>query len=472
MPLSKQTQPEPHNEHTGLPDFQKGELLKKTTSLCPECLEAIPAEVYRRNDQVWMDKTCTQCGPYSALLASRAEDYFLPNPSKDKATSCGCGPAGCSSAIDNHSCVLLVEITQKCNLACPTCYAASSPKNDHFLSLLEYETLLDKLLANNHGDADALQISGGEPTLHPDLLAMVELAYAKGFRQVYINTNGIKLSQASFAEQLAALPNKPLIYLQFDGDQAETYRLLRGNEKLFETKSRALSNCERLGIEVIPVMTLTRGVNDNQIDALFSIAQNSQAISKLMIQPAMYSGRYVNMRRIDRITASDTIDLIAEQSGVFSREDFTPIPCGDPSCFRMALALRTPNGLIPISRYFPPYEKWQASETAAAIDELNDTFDDTAALQQALALVGESKALANLPEKELDALIDAIADATESPNNGDWSRLFAVGIKPFMDAYTYDQDRIDTCCTHIAARDGTPVSFCQYNAINRPSGKL
>lgn len=453
-----------------LPNFREGELIKKTTSICPECLQYIDAEVFRRNGEVWMDKTCQKCGPYSALLSSDEREYLIKASDSEPASSCGCGPGGCGSAIDNHSCVLLVEITQKCNLTCPTCYAASSPQNDHFLSLEDYEALLDKLLANQHGDADALQLSGGEPTIHPDLLPMIELAYAKGFKQVYINTNGLKLSQPAFAESLAAL-GKPLsIYLQFDGTTPEVYAKLRGNEKLVDVKTRALENCAKHGFEAIPVMTLTRGVNDQQISEFIRVASQSPAVNKTMIQPAMYSGRYVNPRRIDRITASDTIGLIAEQSGIFSRADFTPIPCGDPNCFRMALALRSEDGLIPVSRYFPPYEKWASPEISDGISAVSDTFDDPDALQNALALASESEALAQLPEDELDRLIDLMSGNSESPNG--WGRLFAIGIKPFMDAYTYDQDRIDTCCTHITARDGTPVSFCQYNALNRPQGNL
>ncbi|MBK1880107.1 radical SAM protein [Pelagicoccus mobilis] len=455
-----------------LPDFKRGELVKKTTSICPGCLQYIEAEVFRRNRQIWMDKTCQKCGPFSALLSSDANEYLIKVPDSQQASSCGCGSGGCGSAIDNHSCVLLVEITQKCNLTCPTCYASSSPQNDHFLSLKEYDALLDKLLANQHGDADALQLSGGEPTIHPDILPMIELAYEKGFKQVYINTNGIKLSNDTFAKSLAKL-GKPLsIYLQFDGTTPDVYAKLRGNEKLVEVKARALENCAKHGFEAIPVMTLTRGVNDNQISEFIRVASQSPAVNKAMIQPAMYSGRYVNPRRVDRITASDTIGLIAEQSGIFSRADFTPIPCGDPNCFRMALALRSDDGLIPVSRFFPPYEKWASPEISEGISAVSDTFDDPDALQRALALASESEALAQLPEEELDQLIDLISGSENSENENSWGRLFAIGIKPFMDAYTYDQDRIDTCCTHITARDGTPVSFCQYNALNRPQGNL
>ncbi len=451
-------------------DFETGTLLKRTQSICPDCLEPIEAGVFQRDGQVWMDKTCPDCGPYSAILSSDATSYL--QAAKTKSDSCSCGPAGCGSALENHSCVLLVEITQRCNLTCPTCYAASSPENDHFLTLAEYEELLDRLLANSHGDADALQISGGEPTLHPDLLAMVSMAYQKGFKQVYINTNGVKLSKKEFAKSLADLPYPVSIYLQFDGIKQETYATLRGNEKLGNIKRQALANCEEFGLEAIPIMTLTRGVNDQEVGAFFEIATASPAVNKVMIQPAMYSGRYLNPRRLDRLTAADTIQHIVEQSGIFSRDDFTPIPCGDPNCFRMALALRTEDRLIPVSRYFPKYEAWSQTAVAEQLAPITDTFDSPEALGHALAMSADSEALAKLDDEEVDSLLDAIATVAEAKERQDWHGLFAVGIKPFMDAYTYDQNRIEGCCTHIAARDGTPISFCQYNAINRAKGNL
>lgn len=418
-----------------------------------------------------MDKVCDDCGPYSAIVSSESESY-LRAPKNGEPQSCSCGPGGCGSAIENHSCVLLVEITQKCNLTCPTCYAASSPENDHFLSVDEYHTLLNKLLENRHGNADAVQISGGEPTLHPDLLEMIEIAYEKGFRHVYVNTNGVKLSNPEFAKSLSLLTRPVSIYLQFDGAKASTYATLRGNGKLGDIKKRALANCEKFGIEVVPVMTLTRGVNDDEVKVFLDTAASSNTVNKVMIQPAMYSGRYVNPRRLDRLTAADAIHLIAEQSDVFKKEDFSPIPCGDPNCFRMALALRTDEGLVPVSRYFPSYQQWMDASIAQQLDSISDTFDRPDALAQALSIGADSESLAKLEDHEVDTLLDTIALISESKEDGNWRGLFAIGIKPFMDAYTYDQDRIDGCCTHIAARDGTPVSFCQYNAINRAKGDL
>ena len=125
-------------------------------------------------------------------------------------------------------------------------------------------------------------------------------------------------------------------------------------------KRKAIENCERLGINTVPIMTLTRGINHDEVGEFIRFATaHTRSIRKVMIQPAMYSGRYDNPMLDDRLTLADVAKLIVEQTdGVFSEDDFTPIPCSDPNCFSMAAAVRTKDGLTPLSRYLPKYNQW------------------------------------------------------------------------------------------------------------------
>lgn len=457
------------------PQFGSGRRLKSTTSLCPSCLERIPAVVFERTGRVFMDKTCAEHGQFTALLASDARHYYLADPAVEALGSC-CGPGQhCGDQVANHSCNMLIEITQRCNLTCPTCYANSSPERDETMSFEAFEKLLDSLLEQGKGGADLIQLSGGEPTIHPRVFDMIELALEKGIRQVYVNTNGIKLASESFAQRLANFGSAVSVYLQFDGFRQRTLQLLRGADDLLRKKLRALDHCERLGINVVPVMTLTAGINDDELGGFLEMAQEKRCIQKVMIQPAMYSGRYENPRRVERMTVADVVDAIAKQTdGLFGHEDFTPIPCSDPNCFSMGLALRTTEGLMPISRYFPAYGRWSEDGTKQIIAQVTDTFDSATELEAMIEWVFSSGALAALDEGQLDELLDRISAwqaSRQGEEAGGYQGLFAIGIKPFMDAYTFDQDRIDKCCVHIIATDGTPVSFCEYNAINRPLGR-
>lgn len=454
--------------HEELPDFGKGRLIKRTRSICPRCLQDIEADVFDRGGSVWMDKRCDSHGVFCALLSSDAAHYFVADPAVENLGSC-CGPSRhCGDQVANHSCNLLIEITQRCNLTCPTCYAGSSPEKSEQMSLARFEEVIDKLIEDGKGDADLIQLSGGEPTLHPDMFAMVEMALAKGVRRVYINTNGIRLAQRAFAERLGTY-SAVSVYLQFDGFDDNTLTVLRGRGDLLAPKRKALDHCEEFGIDTVPVMTLTPGVNDHELGALLAEAAKRRSVHKVMIQPAMYSGRYEGPRLMARMTVADVAQRITAQSdGVFSEADFGPIPCSDPNCFSMALALRTPAGLVPISRYFPPYDTWAKPGVAELIAGVTDSFDDATNLHAMVQWLIQSGALSTLDETALDALLDQVSASDEG--QGRWGGLFAIGIKPFMDAYTFDRDRIDKCCVHVVASDGSPVSFCEYNARNRPLG--
>ena len=335
------------------------------------------------------------------------------------------------------------------------------------------EKLMDEVGILKLRNKQTIQLSGGEPTVHPQLLEMIDVLIDRGFNQVCINTNGIKLAQEKFARRLADRFKdnnaKLFIYLQFDGFEETTHARLRGRGDLLALKQKALDNCQQLAINVHPVMTLTRDINEHEVGDFIDLVTHFPNLKNMVIQPAMYSGRYENGRRVDRLTLADTVDLICSQFGVFEPSDFMPIPCSDPNCFGMAVALRTGSGLIPISRYFPRYANWSDDESRQLIDKFTDTINGPDAMQEALQWVTSSKIFEQIDESVIDNLLDVLIEQQQSPeSNALWDSLLVISIKPFMDAWTYDQDRIDQCCVHILDADGQPVSFCEFNAINRP----
>jgi uncharacterized radical SAM superfamily Fe-S cluster-containing enzyme len=442
--------------------------------------------VFERHGEVWMDKSCARHGHFSALLSSDIKHYLDPSARQAQGASCcgsSCGlPAteisnGADSAPwTNHSCTILIEITERCNLSCPTCFAGSSPLHSKMMSLAEFTRQVDQLVAGGKGGSDMIQLSGGEPTVHPRFFDMVDLLFERGFHQVCINSNGIKLAQPAFTELLANCMSRRdgeqiFVYLQFDGFEDNTHVALRGRKDLLDIKRRALDNCQAQGINVHPVMTLTRGINDNEVGDFVQLAVENPALKNVVIQPAMYSGRYDNPRRQDRITLADTVELICDQVNVFTPQDFVPIPCSDPNCFRMAVAFRTGSGLFPVSRFFPRYESWDSDESRELIETFTDTINGPQAISEAIHWItsdGQIEGvLQDLDDAGVDRLLDLIIE-TQSGDGSLWDNLLTISIKPFMDAWTYDQDRVEQCCVHILDQDGNPVSFCEFNAINRP----
>lgn len=464
----------------------QGRKIKDTKSICPQCLEPLEAQVLERQGEIWMDKTCPSHGHFSALLSSDIRHYYEPVSRPVQGSSCcgsSCGlPAteisgnSESAPWNAHSCTVLIEITERCNLSCPTCFAGSSPQHSEMMSLGEFTHQVDQLLAGGKRGSDMIQLSGGEPTIHPHFFAMVELLFERGFHQVCVNSNGLKLARPAFTQRLAnCMSNYPgsqvFVYLQFDGFEDSTHSTLRGREDLLDIKRRAIANCQVHGISVHPVMTLTRGINDHEVGAFVQQAVENPALKNVVIQPAMYSGRYDNPRRRDRITLADTVDLICDQFGVFSPRDFGPIPCSDPNCFGMAVAIRTRHGLLPVSRYFPRYESWDSTDARELIDAFSDTINGPQGISEAIRWATSDgqidEVLHDLDEAGVDRLLDALIEV-QSSDHSLWDNVLTISIKPFMDAWTYDQDRVDQCCVHILDKEGNPVSFCEFNAIRRP----
>jgi uncharacterized radical SAM superfamily Fe-S cluster-containing enzyme len=449
--------------------------IKSTLSICPTCLEQLEADIVLQDGGVWMHKTCPSHGDFSALLASDARHYYQSTADLKTGGSC-CGVSDGQSALSNHSCTVLIEICERCNLTCPTCFAGSSPAHSRMMDLDTYQARIDGLLAGGKQSAEMIQLSGGEPTIHPQLLELLTITFASGFLRVTINSNGIKLAQPEFVRQLAervsAFPDAKLyIYLQFDGFDDDTHLQLRGRSDLLELKRRALTNCISAGLIVHPVMTLTRGVNEHEVGDFISLAMEHPEIKHVVIQPAMYSGRYDQERRTDRLTLADAVALVVEQFGSFSPEDFGPIPCSHPNCHGVAVAVRTADGLIPVSRYFPRHKDWNEPAAqnliAAFTDTINGREGFSAAIQWVMGDSGSPSALQDLDDESVEALLDAMA-TSEGSGEGIWDRMLTISIKPFMDAWTYDQDRINKCCVHILDEAGNPISLCEFNAVTRP----
>ena len=437
----------------GSPKSVPMSLLKTTTSACPHCLEKVPAKVVDRDGQVYLQKECPDHGEEEALLASDAGLYWNAGPGG------GCGE-GC---MIGHSCALIFEITERCNLSCPTCFAASSPHLTWQMPVAEFEEKLDRLLASGKSDADMVQLSGGEPTLHPEIERFVEVCFERGIRKVYINTNGLRLAKdPEFVGRLAALDagrDRLQFYVQFDGFEERTYDLIRGARGLLPVKEGAIENVLDAGLFVLPVMTVTRDINLDQVGAVVRmVVENHPRMNSVVFQPAFYSGRHDTVRSPKRLTIAEVAHEIALQTeGQFTVDDFGPIPCSHPNCFALAVGLVQDGAVIPISRYFPKYEVWEQPGVTEFVSRFRDQMP-----QHMLDTAAEDEAV--------DALLDLL---TQTDDEIDWSNyrnFIAIGIKPFMDVHNYDQDRVERCCAHIVDRAGLPVSFCEYNALRRPRG--
>ncbi len=440
-------------------------LLKTTTSRCPVCLSSVPARVEQRGQEVVMTKSCVSHGEFTAIIATDASRYYTAQGS---AANCGesgsccaggsCGAGGNPNAVDPFerlsTCVALIEIVESCNLSCPTCYAASPHgvgDDLRFTPSREVRSRVASVIARK-GFVDILQLSGGEPTLHPDFFEILEWAIGNPkIGYVLINTNAVRVAtDTAFRERLGALrraKKKFELYVQFDGVQEEGQRALRGAD-LRKTRELAIDSAGALGVPTTLAMTVTEETLPFLGDSM-RFAVPRPHVRGISFQPRFTSGRIelesatlpIARSAARPLSVGDIIAALSAQASEYvSPADFTPLPCGDPNCHTIGYILRTDAGTIPLSKLISldALQGFLANRVDYRLEDLVQCGCETEPLGEILRALEASHGTLG-------------ADAP-----------FRMFIKPFMDAWTFDQDRIDRCCTHVIRPDGSLDSFCRY----------
>lgn len=402
--------------------------LKSTRTLCPQCLMPLEGTTLARNGEVLLQRECPEHGLIETLVCSDRRHYYLRDEVPHPPLESGC----CSAEPGHRTCVALLELTEACNLRCPVCFA-QSPRGGH-RTLEELEADLRTFL-DQRGSLDILQLSGGEPLLHPNLLEIIDHCRELPIDHVMINTNGLELLESdTLAGELARRTPNLELNLQMDGLDAETHTALRGKD-LSKEKLDIIDRLVEHDLPTTLVCTLVRDVNEHEVGPLLRFAMDTPQIRGITFQPATFCGRFAADRHPEsRVTLADVVRLVAEGSnGLFDEEDFIPLPCANPNCCSVMYAQRPRRGrLQPLTRKID-YE--------AHLDQVSDRMNFN------LADVRQCCGMARRPE--------------------DYFRLV---IKPFMDAYSYDQDRIDECCVHVIQPGGQAMSFCRFNILERTNG--
>ena len=440
-----------------------------TSSICTTCLERVEAKIIIKDDKVYMDKWCPTHGTERVLMADDATYYrqcrevFVKKPEMPEMFNTemkyGC-PYDCGLCPDHmqHSCVSIIELTDQCNLECPICYAASGPHRKTHRSLEEVIRMLDAVV-RNEGEPDVLQLSGGEPTLHPDFFTILEEARKRPIHHIMINTNGLRIARdADFIRKLGEERHGIEIYLQFDSLRDEAIAKLRG-EALFEEKKKALEKLDAAGISTTLVATIKKGVNDKEIGDLIRFGMKYSCVRGVTLQPIQAAGRHENYDpALHRLTVTELRRNIAEQSGVFSLADIMPVPC-NPDTLAMAYALRLGQELTPLTRYLAP---------EVLMDRTRNTivFEQDEELKKNIFKLFST----NLsPDGQANCLSELLCCLSQisAPEGFDYRNVFRVLIVQFMDAQSLDIRALKKSCVHIAQPDGRIIPFETHNIFYR-----
>ena len=435
-----------------------------TRSICPRCLITIDAQILLKHGRVIMRKRCPTHGWFEVLISSDAEMYL----SSLRYNKPGTYPLGFSTEVvegcprdcglcpehKQHTCLGLIEVNSHCNLDCPICFADAQP--GFSLSMAQVERMLGRFV-ELEGEPEVVQFSGGEPTIHPEILPMMRMAKDKGVRLVMLNTNGIRIARDDrFLAGLADI--NPTIYLQFDGFSSQTHQALRGKD-LLPIKLKALDRMAEANMDVVLVPAIEKGVNHDEIGNIVRFGIEHPAVHGIAFQPVTHSGRFTAFDPMDRETLADVVHGIAEQTGgMFIESDFIPVPCCHPTC-RSATYAYVENGQVtPLPRVLD-VDKYLDYITNSALPKIRpDVLKALEGLWSASSVPGTAAATERFHCASCDL---SFSNETSYLKN----HIFTIVVQSFADPYTMDLKALMKCCVGELIPDGRIIPFCAYNSV-------
>ncbi len=496
---------QPETTYTGSPikPLQKG-LPKITTSLCPECTAKLEAVLSEEDGKVIMEKTCPEHGDFRDVIYSDVKLYLkmeewsfgdnrgLENPAIPDATRCP-DQCGLCSIHTSHTVLANVDLTNRCNLTCPVCFANANAAGYLYEPDLEHvRKMLGALRAERPAAGRVVQFSGGEPTIYPHFIEALSMAREMGFTHIQAATNGLKFTDFEFAQKCKEAGLHTL-YLQFDGVCDDIYMRTRG-ESLFEMKMRAVENVRKAGMKICFVPTIVKGVNEHQIGDIIRLAiDNIDCVSAISFQPVSFCGR-ISRKELEskRFTQSDFAWAVINQTGICEPySDWFPLSCVVPFS-RLISALRgeeTPtvscHPHCSMGTYLFVDKNKQATPITRFID-IGGMLQDIEMLARRTSSArikfwSKIKAWNSLrkhfhadraPEgltfemflQTLQGLVDHKYGRGDAEKQGFSYKTLMVASMHFMDLYNYDVERVKRCVIHYAAPNGMLYPFCAYNS--------
>lgn len=438
-----------------------------TLSICSTCLRRVDAKVIFEDEKVFMIKHCPHHGKEKVLIATDIEyykntrNYNKPSEAPLKtntSTHYGC-PYDCGLCKDHeqHSCLSVIEVTDRCNLTCPTCYAMSSPHYGRHRTLEEIEQMLD-IIVENEGQPDVVQLSGGEPTIHPQFFEILDIAKTKPIRHLMINTNGVRIAKdKEFTARLATYMPDFEVYLQFDSFKPEALERMRGKD-LTDVRKQALENLNEVNLSTTLVVTLQRGVNEDEMGAIIDYALKQPCVRGVTFQPVQVAGRTDGFDpATDRITLTEVRQRILEQSPIWNDHDIIPVPC-NPDALAMAYALKIDGQVYPLTRYVDP---------AVLLNNSKNTivYEQDERLHQHILKIFSTGISTDAAVNDMQSLLCCLPQV-QAPGL-DYTNLFRIVIMRFLDAYDFDVRAIKKSCVHIVHKDGRIIPFETMNLFYR-----
>lgn len=484
-------------------------LHRYVTAFCPRCHDEAPerplAEVERlsgmlieRDGRVWLERGCRRHGLVRTLydedreILSYLEEWTAPTKTHTPDVAGNFDPVplaylrGLPEMQTQHTCILLEDIAETCNLRCPTCFTDSSPDLRNVVPVADVLASVDQRLARENGRIDVVMLSGGEPTLHPALPELLAELTARPITRILVNTNGLRLAtDDALLDLLTAHRERVEVYLQYDGVSEAAHRHHRGGD-LRRMKAEVLERLSGREIFTTLVMATALGVNDDEIGQMVQLALDTPFVGGITIQPQFGSGRSGVIDPMERLTHTGVLSRLGPQTdGAVTWRDLTALPCSHPHCCSVGYLIRDDN------------DQWRSLVSLIGTDTLkarlglvsNRIADSelprqlrVAVQESLLGLLSEQSSLSHPSIGDIwkticescDLGMSTLLTLASSALPGRrrklrrllGERVVRITVKPFMDMSTMIEERLVQCCVHVGTRSDQDqcAPFCAVQA--------
>ena len=498
-----------------------------TRTVCPRCFN----ERQRASDEdgvwkdgmivshdgsLWMRRYCSQHGATESLYEEdealwRAREGWgtptsevVPDRAENFGGSLQSYAQGLPASHGQHTCILLLNLTQRCNYSCPTCYAAAQAPgtarpDPELPARAEILRTVHAALGREGGRLSVLMLSGGEPTIRDDLPAIIDDLLPLPITRIMLNTNGRRIARDDrFLSWLQSRRERIEVYLQFDGGDSQAAQVLRG-EDVSREKRLALERLNQAGIWTTLVMTIARGVNEDQVGEVVKLGLETPRCAGAALQPVFGSGRSAGFDAMSRTTPTGVLKRLGEQSGgLVCADDFIPLPCSHRDCCDITYLLRGQDDQwrsLPKLVGRAQLKKWlHVVSNTIAFDAVSEPIR---AMAQSGVLARVFSEQLPVPSRDLGADLSWMCDCVPGLSEllgGAWKKIrgeksaastwealrnpkqrveqavldslaertFRITVKMFMDAHTFHEARLRQCCVHTGTFESDPrrYSFC------------
>jgi uncharacterized radical SAM superfamily Fe-S cluster-containing enzyme len=475
-----------------------------TRTVCPHCARRpsdgdgvfLDGMLVSHDGKIWLRRFCPVHGETESLYEEYAEVWRARSGwgtptlavTPDRADNYGGFPEGYAQGLPashgQHTCILLLNVTEHCNYACPTCYASAlapgTQKTDELPSIDQILHTVDTVVEREEGKLGVVMVSGGEPTIRKDIEEVLLRLMERNITRVMLNTNGRRIARDDrFLKFLSHHRDRIEVYLQFDGLRAETHISLRG-EDLTEEKPLALCRLNEAGVYATLVMTVCKGINEDEVGDVIQTGLQTPKCAGVAIQPMFGSGRVGFYDPLDRVTPTGVLARLKDQTnGLVTADDFIPLPCSHRDCCDISYLIRMGDN------------QWKSLPKLIGREELKNwihlvantiSFENASDSVRELARSGVLQRVFSEQQKvgalqlasDMMRMCDCIPGLTDllgaiwSKAKGERAieklaeQTFRITVKQFMDAHTFHEARIRQCCVHVGTFEDDPRrhSFC------------